>query len=89
MGIRIVSTQTFICEVLQRSDENKTIESMRNTAKQGARKIYMDKSHRFNCDITRILTDYIKPDMPEAIQSVVEPFSFWEEHMEAGVCIYI
>jgi hypothetical protein len=49
----------------------------------------MDKSHRFNCDMTCILTDYIKPDMPEEIETVVEPFSFWEEHMEAGVCVYI
>jgi hypothetical protein len=49
----------------------------------------MDKSHRFNCDMTRILTDYIKADMPEEIQTVGEPFSFWEEHMEAGVCIYV
>jgi hypothetical protein len=59
---------------------------MRQTAKRGAKKIYTDTSHRFHCDMTRILLEHIKPDMPEDTLTAVEPFDFWEQQMETGMC---
>jgi hypothetical protein len=35
-----------------------------------------------------MLTEHIKPDMPEELQASMEPFAFWEEHMEAGVYVH-
>jgi hypothetical protein len=64
-----------------------TISSMRQTAKQGARTIFTDTSHRFHCDMNRVLTEHIRPDMPEELQASMEPFAFWEEQMESGVCM--
>jgi hypothetical protein len=61
---------------------------MRQTAKQGAKTVFTDTSHRFHCDMNRILTEHIKPDMPEELQTSMEPFAFWEEHMEAGAYVH-
>jgi hypothetical protein len=62
---------------------------MRQTAKQGDATILTDTSHRFHCDMNRILTQHIKQDMPEMLQISMEPVAFWEKHMEAGVCTCI
>jgi hypothetical protein len=34
-------------------------------------------------------TEHIKMDMPEELQISMESFAFWEEHMEAGMCMCI
>jgi hypothetical protein len=36
--------------------------------------------------MTRILLEHIKPDMPEDTLTAVEPFDFWEQQMETGMC---